>query len=282
MTASDRIPSDQALVEGALSGDRDALERLLGRHQDWIYNVALRMVWNPDDAKDVTQEVLLKVATNLSQFRAQSAFSTWLYRITANHVLKMNRRGGERSVASFDAYADRINAIGDADPNLGKYSVEAHLLYEETKVSCMTGMLLCLSRAQRLTLVLGAIMNVSDEIGAEVLGISRANFRQRLSRARRDLRAFMEGQCGLVDSGNPCRCAKKTRGFIAAGVVDPDRLKFVGAHLSTVAATAGQKAQELEAWLALFLQQPYATAGALSSEIVRALEDPRWRNATEA
>jgi len=57
------------------------------------------------------------------------------------------------------------------------------------------------------------IVDVTDAVGAELLEISRENFRQRLARARRDLHRFMNDRCGLVNRSNPCRCAKKTRGF---------------------------------------------------------------------
>src|SRR5204863_725003 len=90
-----------------------------------------------------------------------------------------------------------------------------------------TGMLLCLDRGQRLIYILGAIFEISDAVGAELLDISRDTFRQRLARARRDLHSFMNDKCGLVNRANPCRCAKKTRGFIEAGYVDPENLLFV-------------------------------------------------------
>jgi hypothetical protein len=67
---------------------------------------------------------------------------------------------------------------------------------------------------------------VTDAVGAELLEISRENFRQRLVRARRDLHNFMNEKCGLVNPANPCRCAKKTRGFIQAEYVDPKNLLF--------------------------------------------------------
>ena len=95
-------------------------------------------------------------------------------------------------------------------------------------------MLLCLDREQRLTFILGAIFEVSDTVAAEVLEITPDNFRQRLARARRDLRNFMNDKCGLVNQANPCRCAKKTRGFIQAGYVDPENLLFVRERIGEV------------------------------------------------
>jgi len=99
-------------------------------------------------------------------------------------------------------------------------------------------MLLCLDREQRLTYILGAIFGVSDTVGAEVMEITTANFRQRLARARRDLRNFMNDKCGLVNRSNPCRCAKKTRGFIQEGHVDPNNLLFARGRMSEVREVA--------------------------------------------
>ena len=72
--------ADAELVEQAKNGDRGALERLILRHQAWIYNIAVRMVFQPQDAEEVTQEVLVKVITKLSTFRGESAFRTFLSR----------------------------------------------------------------------------------------------------------------------------------------------------------------------------------------------------------
>src|SRR5690242_14827937 len=85
--------TDVSLVELANSGDKEALDELVRRHQGWIYNIAVRMVWEPRDAEDVTQEVLIKVITKLSSFQSQSKFRTWLYRIVVNHIINMKQRG---------------------------------------------------------------------------------------------------------------------------------------------------------------------------------------------
>lgn len=68
--------------------------------------------------------------------------------------------------------------------------------------------------------------------------MSADSFRQSLSRARRDLYQFMHGQCGLITAHNPCCCQKKTKGFIEAGHVDPDRLQFVAGRLRSVSEAA--------------------------------------------
>jgi RNA polymerase sigma factor (sigma-70 family) len=86
-------PEDGALVARANGGDRDALEGLIRRHHSWIYNIAVRMLYHPQDAEDATQEILIKALTRLSSFEGRSSFRTWLYRIVVNHVLNMKRDG---------------------------------------------------------------------------------------------------------------------------------------------------------------------------------------------
>jgi RNA polymerase sigma factor (sigma-70 family) len=239
---ADQSPTDhedQSLVMRARAGDRTALEELIQRHQGWIYNIAVRMLYLPQDAEDATQEILVKVLTRLSSFEGRSSFRTWLYRIVVNHVLNMKRGRFEDPAISFRMYGEELDRTPDlelADPN-GE-SADTRLLVTEAMLSCTSGMLLCLDREQRLSYILGAILEVSDTVAAEVLEISPDNFRQRLARARRDLRNFMNDKCGLVNPANPCRCAKKTRGFIQAGHVDPQNLLFVRERLCEVREAA--------------------------------------------
>jgi RNA polymerase sigma factor (sigma-70 family) len=230
---------DQHLVLRARSGDRQALEDLVHRHQAWIYNIAVRMLHHPQDAEDATQEILIKVLTRLASFEGRSSFRTWLYRIVVNHVLNMKRGRVEHASLDFAFYGaalDNTPELELADPKSA--SPDTDLLVTEAMISCTSGMLLCLDREQRLTFILGAIFGVSDTVAAELLEITPDNFRQRLARARRDLRNFMNDKCGLVNHANPCRCAKKTRGFIQAGHVDPQNLLFVRERVCEVREAA--------------------------------------------
>jgi RNA polymerase sigma factor (sigma-70 family) len=251
------------LVAASKNGSRDALEKLILRHQAWVYNIAVRMVFQPQDAEEVTQEVLIKAVTRLSTFHGQSKFRTWLYRITANHVLNMKRRGGESHPQTFAAYAAAINGTPDLDlPDPKSVPVDVPLLVEEAKIACTTGMLLCLDRKQRLIFTLGEIFGVSDTVGSEFLEITADNFRQSLARARRDLYQFMNDQCGLVNTNNPCRCPKKTKGFIDAGHVDPDHLLFVPLHARRIRESAAGTVREIEdvldrQYAAVFRDHPF-------------------------
>src|SRR5262249_31796948 len=137
--------ADAELVDQARNGDRAALEKLVLRHQAWIYNVAVRMVFHPQDAEEVTQEVLVKVITKLSTFKGESTLRTWFYRIPANHVLKMKRRCAETRVTTFADYGAAIDRTPDLDlPDRTTVPVDLPILVEEAKNGCTMGMLLCL------------------------------------------------------------------------------------------------------------------------------------------
>jgi RNA polymerase sigma factor (sigma-70 family) len=239
-------PLDEELVAKAQAGDKVALERLVRRHQSWVFNIAVRMTWRRDLAEDATQEILIKIVTKLGSFRGDSLFRTWLYRIAVNHLLNLRKSEMEEKMTFTD-----MGRSLDATPNLDlpdprSVPVELPLLVEETRLSCMNAMLLCLDRRQRLVFILGEIFGVSGEVGAEVMEILPDHFRQLLSRARRDLYQFMNDKCGLVNTANPCRCAKKTRGFMQAGYVDPDHLQFTKDRLASIGDVAPHRLDELD------------------------------------
>ncbi|EMJ97586.1 RNA polymerase sigma factor [Leptospira alstonii] len=241
------LQEEDSIIDLAKRGDVQAIEKIVKNHQSWIYNIVLRMVYDREETSDITQEILIKVIQKLRTFKKESKLSTWIYRIAVNHVLRMKKGRIEKTASSFRSYGNDLDSIKNR--NLSKEeagSTERKLLIEEAKVSCMSGMLLCLSRDQRIVFILGEIFSVSDAIGAEVTGVSRANFRKKLSRARKDLYNFMNEKCGLVNKDNPCRCSRKTKGFIEAGVVNPAELKFSDMSLKTIRRVAPKKSEEYE------------------------------------
>ena len=277
---------DQNLVMRARSGDRKALEDLVQRHQGWIYNIAVRMLYHPQDAEDATQEILVKVLTRLSSFEGRSSFRTWLYRIVVNHLLNVRRSRVEDPAISFRLYGEELDKTPDLDPPDPKASSpDANLLVTEAMLACTSGMLLCLDREQRLAYILGAIFAVSDTVAAEVLEITTENFRQRLARARRDLRNFMNDKCGLVNQANPCRCARKTRGFIQAGHVDPDNLLFHRERICEVREAAPQAYETIKILdgkcADIYREHPFYKPPDLAPMVRRLVESPDLRRATD-
>lgn len=252
---------DKELIKLSLNGDKKSLEKLIKKHQDWIYNIALRMVFYPDDAKDVTQEVLIKIITKLSSFESRSSFRTWAYRIVVNHILNLKKSLGEKNHAvNFSDYWKNIDSTLDNDlPDPNSIPVDMHIIVEEVRVNCMFGMLLCLNREQRMVYILGAIFEVNDKIGSEIMEISRENFRQKLSRARKDLHSFMNDKCGLIKEDNPCHCMKKTKALVESGYVNPQQLRFNSNYYSTVKQVTEKKLGSFDNYLDDNCRELFAT-----------------------
>lgn len=214
----------ETLAARASDGDRDALERFVERVQDDVYRLALRMLADPSDAEDATQEILVKVVTHLSDFRGESGIRTWVWKVATNHVISFRRSRRELGLdfAQFeDVLAQGVAAAAALPPEPGDA-----LLEEEVKLGCTHTMLTCLDREHRAAFVLGAVFELPGEEGAEVLEIEPAAYRKRLSRARDRMRTFMERNCGLVSEDAACRCSKQIRPSIHAGFLDPSRPVF--------------------------------------------------------
>ncbi|MEJ2639986.1 MAG: RNA polymerase sigma factor [Desulfosarcinaceae bacterium] len=214
------------LVAQARNGNRGALEQLVAQIRDRVYGLAMRMLSHPSDAEDATQEILIKTVTHLGQFRGEWAFSTWVYRIACNHLLTTRKRRAERLELTFDACRSHIEASLAAQPSAASPEAEQGLIVEEMMLACTQAILLCLDRGLRLAYILGEVLGFASQQGAEILEISPAAFRKRLSRARDQVRTFMRRYCGLVDANNRCRCARLIPQTTRRKWLDPGRLLF--------------------------------------------------------
>ena len=103
--------STRRLIDQALQGSKLDLDRLLGTVQDRVHALALRMLRNSEDARDATQEILLRVATRLDTFRHESSFSTWVHRVAANHLLNVRRQQAAIEPEAFRKRLSRARSL---------------------------------------------------------------------------------------------------------------------------------------------------------------------------
>ena len=155
---------------------------------------------------------------------------------------------------SFDEYAAVIDAGHSDTVSHARNAGELALLEEEVKVSCTQGLLLCLEETDRMIYILTVVMNYNSREGAEVLNISPENFRQRLARSRKKIRAFLESKCGLANADNPCRCTKKIDFLIDQRLFDPGALRY--AHLTRRSIDMVAALEELERDAAIYQSVP--------------------------
>ena len=100
------------LIEQAVAGDKQSLETVLSSVQELVFNLSLRMLGTFPDAEDASQDILLKVMTHLSSYKGESAFSTWVFSIAANHLKDYKKHMFAKFPLSFEFYGDDINNAG--------------------------------------------------------------------------------------------------------------------------------------------------------------------------
>ena len=211
------------LARRAVEGDRDALDRLVRNLQDDIYGLALRMLWNREDAEDATQEILVRTVTRLSQFDFRSKLKTWVFRIAVNYILDVKKSPVERLHLTFERFADDLLDGLSSD---GPAEAERSLLTEEVKVGCTLGMLQCLDRSHRLAYVLGEVFDLPGPDAAEALTISPELFRKRLQHARAAIESFTRAYCGLASDAAACACHRRVPAALRGGRVRAETLDF--------------------------------------------------------
>lgn len=188
---------DTPLVQRAAGGDPAAFEQLVLAYQKPVYNLALRLVANPDDAFDLTQEAFLRAWRKLDTVRAEEAFSAWLYRLTYNVCLDFLRTSKRRKAVSLtvsDEESDVQLDVPDPAPD-----PETAMLRAADQAAVAQAMNQ-LAAEYRQILTLRIINDLSYQEIGEILGVAEGTVKSRLSRARQSLRKKLL-QTGNLPSG---------------------------------------------------------------------------------
>lgn len=178
--------SHEKMIMHARQGDREALAQVYGSYRENVYRICLRMVRNPSDAEDLTQETFLRVIKKIHTFRGDSQFSTWLYRVTKNVALMQLRKPKLATLESEDG-RDRDELI-----DLGNHTTQA-----QAESHATDGVLLEVA-IQQLPSGYGKVVMLHDVLGyrhteiSKMTGITANNSKSRLCRARRMLRGVLQ------------------------------------------------------------------------------------------
>ncbi len=189
---------EAAVIRRVLDGDGNAFEALVAAHEKNVYNLALRMTGNAQDAEDMAQEAFVKAYTSLPGFRGDSKFSVWLYRIVSNVCLDFLRRQNRRPASSL-SLEDEDGEESQMDIPDESQSPEQLLERSLTQEAVRRG-LQSLSAEQRQILLLREIQGLSYEEIAETLDLEAGTVKSRIFRARKKLCAFLIADGNIPDS----------------------------------------------------------------------------------
>jgi RNA polymerase sigma-70 factor (ECF subfamily) len=192
--------ADEALAARAAAGEEPAFEELVSRYQARVYRLACRLTADAGDAKDVLQETFLAAYRGLPAFRADSRFSTWLYRIATNAALMHRRARARRPTESLEAFLPRFTAGGvhAAEPaDLRAASRADEVLDRKLLAEKARAGLDRLPDIYRDAFVLRDLEELTTAEVADLLGIDAAAVRQRVHRARLMLRGYLSDLVGV-------------------------------------------------------------------------------------
>lgn len=174
---------EAGLVRRAREGDTGAFEALIALHSPRLYRMLVRVLGNPADAEEVTQEALLKAWRALPGFRSEARFSTWLYRIALNEANRRLAHDAARRSLPIDDLVLEVPDLGEGPAALAEAAeLRAHL----------ERLIVELPASYRAPVVLRDVEGLSNEEAAEVLGLELANFKSRLHRGRMAIRRRLE------------------------------------------------------------------------------------------
>ena len=194
--AADINVDDAMLVERCRRGDSAAMERLILKYQNRIYNIILKMCANPDDAAELTQETFVKIIEKIDKFEGRSGFYTWAFRIAVNLTLNYCQRSvrlGYRSLDADDSEHSR-QAKAQLKQFLSDDSSPDPAAVAESRDLCeiVVKALMKLEEAHRAVVVLRDIEGMSYAQIAKVIDVEVGTVKSRLSRARSNLKEILE------------------------------------------------------------------------------------------
>lgn len=190
LTWPDAASADWALVQQCAAGDENACARLVTDHQRMVYQLALHLVGDHQEALDISQEVFLRVFRTLAQFRGQSTLRTWIYRIVVNQTSNRLRWWRRRHRAQQVALEQHTEAHGDL-PEVRNFAQPDRVLQQQEVAGRVWGALEKLPFDQRAVIVLREIDGLSYEEIAVSLGLAVGTVKSRLARARETLRRLL-------------------------------------------------------------------------------------------
>jgi len=181
---------DRQLVQKAQQGDGEAFRILVVRHQDRIFNAVLRFCGNHEDACDITQKAFINAFRKMSEFKGDSAFSTWMYRIAFNLSVSFRRDAGRQRIVSIHGKDDEllIEPAVDRPPGERMENEDNQRKVQEA----LNG----LDPDDRKIIVLKELEERSYDDIASILGIPKGTVRSRLFRARIALKERLKAVIG--------------------------------------------------------------------------------------
>lgn len=194
------FPDDRILIERSQSGDRNAFDALIRKHEKRAYQYAFRLTSNPEEASDIVADAFVRVYTAMKNFKGQSAFTTWLYRILTNCFLDARKKEKSRSAVSLESTL--LTDDGEMERQVVDDSPSPSDVSEKNeRERIMQDAVALLPEYQKAMIVMYHAEMLSYEEIAAALDLPIGTVKSRLNRARLSMRELLEKDEELFKTG---------------------------------------------------------------------------------
>ena len=248
-------------------------EKLYQENLSNVYKLAFGLAGNANDAEEIAQESFSRAFQHFSDFRGDSSFYTWIYRITLNvaqDYLKQRKKMPLQALTEDFGYSmeEILDENASNDP-------ESQILSKETRYMCLHCMTECLPAEQRKIFCLAITLGLPHRMVAEIMECSLSKVKTTLHRARQRWFGYMENRCSYIKKSNPCDCAQWVRFGLKQGWVTEKPIEFtprLDASLKTLAEIRNLKALR-EVYMSLY---PQTMSAALCDRIKCGIKNKEW------
>ena len=185
---------DQKLIQRFLSGEEGAFNQLVLNYQNRVYGLCYQLLGSLDEAEEVAQEVFLTVYRSLKDFRGESRFSTWLYRVTVNHCKNRMKYLGRRGYYQSDSLEEPVETEkGEISRQLADEAQDPLEYLEQKEIQILVRKkIMDLAEDHRVVILLRDLEGLSYQEIARILELKEGTVKSRIHRARAELKSLLE------------------------------------------------------------------------------------------
>jgi len=189
-----KLDEDKELIARTMAGDKQGYRRLVEKYQSRVYSIVFEIVKNKEDAEDIAQESFVKAYLSLPDFKGQSSFYTWLYRIAFNMAIDLKRKLARRGGGTLEFDEGRVDSHGETKGSRSSSGGPQETLLQKERLSRLNEGLREISEEHRVVILLREVEGLSYDQIADVVGISKGTVMSRLHYARKRLSQLVDSQ----------------------------------------------------------------------------------------
>jgi len=252
----------------------DIFDRLYRDSHAKVYRLALGLTGSASDAEEITQEAFIRAFRSYQNFRGDSSFFTWIYRITLNAARDYLKQRTRLPIQVLtEDYGYTMEQIIDSDP---ANDPEAELLANEARQKCLHCFTECLPTGQRVLFCLVVTLGLPYKTAAEIIGCSPGAVKTTLHRAKNRVAGYLEDRCQLIKRSNPCNCHQWVRFALSQGWISKQP-PLAGPRPKPIDVQAREEIAKLQTLRSIYQNlYPEKVDEALAQRISQGIKRKEW------